>query len=214
MRRIVLCLVFALLVFSNTVVPVSAAATGSVAAHWKVVTLITSTVTPNYQSGFGPTGGSGSGSTPSAGPSATLGGGYVDFGNLIAGYAYLYKYAAQVAVTTNDSGGFKVYGEGSTNFNGSTSGSQPISTLLFWLFTGSANTPFSASTPFEATTFPTFNGGKNINYGASLPPSTALVWSNATAGTIAQGFDYQIRVPSTIPIDTFSAYVVYTVIGN
>ncbi|MFN2459672.1 MAG: hypothetical protein ABR591_03120, partial [Candidatus Velthaea sp.] len=76
------------------------------------------TVTPNYQAGFGPQGGSGSGSNPAVGASAHLGSGFVDFGNVVAGYAYIYKFAAQVSVTTNDNLGFNVYGEASTNLNG------------------------------------------------------------------------------------------------
>jgi hypothetical protein len=171
-------------------------------------------VTPNYQSGFGPTGGTGSGSTPAVGPAASLGGGYVDFGTVVAGYAYLYKYAAQVAVTTNDSSGFKVYGEGSTDFQGTLGSTQAMNSLLFWAYTGSGNTPFSAATPFQTTTFPTANGGQNITYGGSTPSSSSLVWSSTTGGTISKGFDYQIHVPSSIATDTFSAYVVYTVIGN
>jgi hypothetical protein len=214
MRRIVLSLLSALLVVVSTAGPAFAQSKGAVAATWKVVPLITSTVTPNYQSGFGPTGGSGSGSTPAVGPSAVLGSGFVDFGSVIAGFAYLYKFAAKVSVTTNDASGFKVYGEGSTDFNGASTGTQPISTLLFWLQNNAGNTPFSAATPFQATTFPTANAGKNITYGAGFPPNTSLVWSSATGGTISQGYDYEIRLPSTIPTDTFSAFVVYTVIGN
>ncbi|GAC1535972.1 MAG: hypothetical protein NVS2B17_06900 [Candidatus Velthaea sp.] len=214
MRRTVLVLL-ALLAIVASGMPASAQSTGAVKMNWKVSTLIASTMTPNYQTGFGPQGGGGSGSTPAAGPSAALGSGYVDFGNVIAGYNYIYKYAAQVAVTTNDTSGFKVYGEGSTNLNGATTGSYPISSILLWLISSSANSPFSPGTSFQATTFPATNGGMNINYGTSTPPATALIWSNSTAGTnVSQGYDYQLRLPSSIPIDSFSVYVVYTVIGN
>src|SRR5512146_1783783 len=85
---------------------------GSVKLSWKTLPLIQLTITPNYQTGFGPQGGTGSGSTPAPGPGAVLNGGVVDFGNqVVQGFSYLYKFAAQAKVTSNDASGFTVYAE-------------------------------------------------------------------------------------------------------
>lgn len=214
MRRTVLRLVSTIVAASALTSPASAAATGATDAQWHVLPYVTATVVPNYQSGFGPQGGTGSGTTPAVGSSAMLGGGFVDFGTITAGYSYIYKYAAQVNIKTNDSSGFQVYGEGSTDFQGASTGTQPINSLLYWAVSSSANSPYTAATPFEKTTFTPGGGGTTISYGGSTPPVTALIWSSPSSGAQSHSYDYQMRLPSTIPTDTFTAYVVYTVIGN
>jgi hypothetical protein len=214
MRRIVSVLVlFASLTFVATR-PVHASTGGATQENWSVVPILTATITPNFQSGYGPTGGQGTGITPAVGPLASLNGGYVDFGTVVAGYQYLYRYAALVSVTTNDTSGFKVYAEGSTDLNGSTTGTYAISNVLYWLPSSSSNSPFSAATSFQKTMGTPTNGGQNINYGGVAPPASAIVWNSPSGGSLARGYDYQIRLPGTIPIDKFNVYVVYTVIGN
>ncbi len=194
---------------------------GSVKLQWKIVPIVNLTVTPNYQSGFGPQGGAGSGSTPAPGGGASLGGGVVDFGNqVVQGYAYLYKYAVKTTVQTNDAAGFTLYAEGTTDVNDLTAGgTQPLNQLLFWLFSSPGNSPFSSATPFQPTASTVGCGGTCINY-VGTPPPTAAVWSysSSTIGqpgnSVSQGFDYQLRLYSSPPPDSFSVYIVYTAVGN
>ena len=51
----------------------SPAAFGSTQVNYKIMPTVHAQVVPNYLSGFGPTGGLGSGSTPAAGAGAVLG---------------------------------------------------------------------------------------------------------------------------------------------
>ena len=194
---------------------------GSAKVNYKVLPTVKMQVMPNYLSGFGPQGGLGSGSTPAAGPSAVLQGGTVDFGNVVVGYQYLYKYAAQVSVQSNDSAGFVVYGEGATDLNGSNPvpapANFPLAQTLFWLVSSASNSPFSPARTFNRTTAsPIAGGAGGIDYSGTggTPPPMALIWSSATSGNISQGYDYQLRLSGTIPASQFNVYIVYTVIGN
>ena len=194
---------------------------GSVKLVWKVAPIIKLTITPNYQSGFGPQGGAGSGATPAPGPGATLGGGIVDFGsNVVQGYAYLYKYAAQASVQSSDASGFTVYAEGASDIQDLTAGGTiPLNQTLYWLPSSSSNGPFSSATGFNATTSPVGCGGTCINYAAN-PPGSATVWTypNATNGlpgnSATQGWDYELRLYSSPNPDSFQVYIVYTAVGN
>ncbi|MDQ2680039.1 MAG: hypothetical protein M3Y21_03330, partial [Candidatus Eremiobacteraeota bacterium] len=145
---------------------------GSVKMQWKTLPTISLVVTPNYQAGFGPQGGAGSGSTPAPGPLASLGGGDVDFGsNVVQGYQYLYKYAAQATVKTNDLSGFAVYAEGTTDVNDTTmGGTVPLSQTLYWLKNSGANNPFTPANAFQPTTAPVGCGNTCINYPGNPPP--------------------------------------------
>jgi hypothetical protein len=199
----------------------SPAAFGSSQVNYKVMPTVHAQVVPNYLSGFGPTGGLGSGSTPAAGAGAVLGGGTVDFGNVIVGYQYLYKYAAQVSVQTNDSAGFVVYGEGATDLNGSNPvpapATYPLFQTLYWLVSGSANTPFSPATSFNRTTGnPIAGGAGGIDYSGvgGKPPLGSAVWTYPTSGNVSQGYDYELRLPGAIPTSQFNVFIVYTVVGN
>jgi hypothetical protein len=198
----------------------SAESDGSTKLNWKTLTVLSSHVVPNYATGYGPVAPTGA-PTPTPGTSSSAGGGSVDFGGVVSGYNYLYRNAAQVHVTSNDSSGFTVYAEGATDFvNGAST--MPIAGTLFWLLTNAANTPYSLATSFEATTFPLSGSGAmtGINYGGSAPPPTAAIWSYATStlgqpsNEAVQGYDYELRLPSTAPNVTMSLYVVYTVMAN
>jgi hypothetical protein len=199
----------------------SPSAYGSTQVNYKIMPTVRAQVTPNYLNGFGPTGGLGSGATPAAGAGAVLGGGTVDFGNVVVGYQYLYKYAAQVSVQTNDSAGFVVYGEGATDLNGSNSvpapATYPIFQTLYWLVSGAANTPFSPATSFNRTAGnPIAGGAGGIDYsGIGGKPSVgSSVWTYPTSGNVSQGYDYELRLSGAIPTSQFNVYIVYTVIGN
>jgi len=195
-------------------------ATGSARVNYKILPYVKAQVIPNYQSGFGPSGGLGSGSTPAVGAGATLGGGTVDFGNVVVGYQYLYKYAAQVNVQTNDTSGFIVYAEGATDLEGSNPTPSPSTYALFetlyWLKSVAGNTAFSPATSFSATTTGTplgVNGANGISYAGS-PPASTEVWNSATSGSLSQGYDYELRLSGAMPTSQFNVYIVYTVVGN
>jgi hypothetical protein len=212
MRRIAL-LLGVLIALGAPATRALAATNGSARLAYKVAPILTMTVTPNYQSGFGPIGGYGSGITPAAGSLATLGGGTVDFGsNVVAGYQYLYRYAAQVSVTTNDQNGFAVYGEGSSDWNGSTS--FPLANTLYWLVSNSTNSPYSPASAFNRTAATPTGGGTGINYGAGNPPAAALVWQTVSGGTQTEGFDYQLRIPGNVPLNQLNVYIVYTAVAS
>jgi hypothetical protein len=198
-----------------------AASYGSAQLNYKVLPSVHAQVVPNYATSFGPQGGFGSGSTPAAGSGAVLDGGTVDFGNVIVGYQYLYKYAAQVSVQTNDAAGFIVYAEGATNLNGSnpvpTPSTFPIFQTLYWLVSNAGNTPFTPATSFLLTAgTPIAGGSMGIDYSGvgGKPSAGSVVWSYPSSGNVSQGFDYQLRLPGTLPTSQFNVYVVYTVIGN
>jgi len=192
---------------------------GSAQVTWKIPPSVKATVTPNYASGFGPTGGLGSGQTPAAGPGAALGSGTVDFGKVVVGYAYLYKYAAQVNVITNDPSGFVVYAEGATDLNGTTN--WPLANTLLWLPSASSNNPFSPATTFNKTGGNPIgvNGSGGIDYSGmgGTPPASAIVWNYPTAtggGGQSQGWDYELQLSGAAPLNVLNVYIVYTVIGN
>ena len=211
----------ALLLTAATTALASAASLGSAQIKYKINPTVRAQVIPNYASGFGPIGGLGSGSTPAVGAGAVLGGGTVDFGNVVVGYQYLYKYAAQLSVQTNDAAGFIVYGEGATDLNGSnpvpTPATFPLAQTLFWLISSGTNSPFSPAHTFNRTSGAAIAGGAGgIDYSGvgGSPPPLAMIWSNATSGNVSQGYDYQLRLSGTIPASQFNVYIVYTVIGN
>lgn len=194
---------------------------GSAQIKYKINPTVRAQVIPNYASGFGPIGGLGSGSTPAVGAGAVLGGGTVDFGNVVVGYQYLYKYAAQVNVQTNDAAGFIVYAEGATDLNGSNPvpapATFPLAQTLFWLVSSGTNSAFSPAHTFNRTSGAPLAGGANgIDYSGTggAPPPMATIWSNATSGNVTQGYDYQLRLSGVIPASQFNVYIVYTVIGN
>jgi hypothetical protein len=198
-----------------------AAFTGSAQLNYKILPTVKAQIIPNYASGFGPTGGLGSGATPAPGPNAFANGGTVDFGNVVVGYQYLYKYAAQIKVQTNDSAGFVVYGEGATDFNGSNPvpapASYPIFQTLYWLQSSAANTAFSPANSFNRTSGSPITGGSGgIDYSGvgGLPSPMSVIWSSPTAGNLMQGYDYQLRLAGSVPASQFNLYIVYTVIGN
>ncbi len=195
---------------------------GSTRLAWNVTPVITLSLTPNYQSGFGPSGGAGSGSTPAPGSGASLGAGVIDFGNqVVQGYQYIYKYAVQAGVVTNDGRGFTLYAEG-TDINDTTNSTTvPINQILYWLVSNAGNNEYSAATPFTKTASATSAGcgGQCINYAGS-PPGTAVIWKYATStmgqpsNTVTQGYDYQLRLGTISNPDNFNVYITYTAVGN
>lgn len=197
------------------------AAGGSVQFKWYAQAIIKMTLTPNYASGYG-TVKAVFGTQPAAapGPGACAGGCAVDFGPVLAGTDYLYKYAAHINVASNDSNGFDLYGEGAADFfNQNDSTSVPISTTVYYLSStnGGANTDpntgFSASFPFQKTT------GTVIGNSYATAPTITYSTYPAPIATLgaANGdlyYDYQLKVPPTATNGAYYVWIVYTVVAQ
>ena len=189
---------------------------GATTVRWYANKIVRFNLTPNYAAGFGTIkGGFGTGSTtPAPGPAALLQGGSVDFGTVLTGNDYLYRYAAHVNIQTN-APGFSVYAEGSADFTGTganAGNTLPIAQTIYWLNStaggGDPNTAFSASTPFQKTTQPgaSYNN-PSITY--ATYPAPAFTGSGTSADYY---FDYQMKLPSTASIGAYYVYIVYTVV--
>jgi hypothetical protein len=197
---------------------------GSVNMTWKTVPLISMTIEPNYQTGYGPTGGTGSGSTPAPGGLASAGGGWIDFGNVVQGYDYLYKYALKASVMTNDFSGFSLYAEGAADSVGETdSAIMPLNTTLYWLTSSSGNNPFSTATAFQKTSgavtgCPVTGPPATCTIGYTTYPTPIWSYPNETIGqpgnVVSQGYDYELRLAGATHIEKFYVWIVYTAVGN
>lgn len=196
------------------------ATTAPVTVKWTLTPSIKLTLTPNYNIGFGTVLATfGTQPAPAPGSAATLGGGAVDFGNVIAGDSYLYKYAAHLHVTSNDASGFTVYGEGSANFSDGGSNTMTLNQTLFWLpsvASGDANTGFSAGYAFNMTSGvvspaqPESVIAPTIAYTTYPAPITSTSTPN---GDIYQ--DYEMKVPATAASGgtvNYYVWIVYTVV--
>lgn len=189
---------------------------GPVQVKWYATAVINMSLTPNYASGFGSVKAAfGAQPAPAPGPNATLGGGSVDFGNIISGNSYLYKYAAHLHVTSNDSSGVAVYGEGAADFfNTTDSTSQTLNQTLYYLpstATGDSNTGFSASLPFYRTSGSVSGGAYGSAASISYATFPSPIASTATANSDLY-YDYQLKVPVTATAGLYYVWVVYTVV--
>jgi hypothetical protein len=190
-----------------------------VTVKWTLTPSIKLTLTPNYNIGFGTVLATfGTQPSPSPGSAATLDGGSVDFGNIIAGDSYLYKYAAHLHITSNDANGFTVYGEGAANFSDGGSNSMTLNQTLFWVpsvASGDANTGFSAGYAFNATggavspAQPESVIAPTITYTTYPAPITSSTTPN---GDIYQ--DYEMKVPATAASVNYYVWIVYTVVAK
>jgi len=186
-------------------------------AKWYSQAIINMSLTPNYASGFGTVKATfGAQPAPAPGPNASLNGGSIDFGQVISGNDYLYKYAAHLNVTSNDPNGVSVYGEGAADFYNTTDGaSQALNQTLYYLTStasGDTNTGFSASLPFYRTSG-TVSGGSpttpaSIAY-ATYPAPIAT--TNTSSSDLY--YDYQLKVPGQATGGAYYVWVVYTVVA-
>src|SRR5579859_2326736 len=137
MKRFVLGLMGIAMASIAAISTAAAQNTGTEHVKWNAQAIISLTLTPNYFTGFGQVKAVfGAQPTPTHGPNAGpgVGQGDIDFGNVLSGTDYLYKYAAHLNITSNDSNGFKVYGEGAADFQlDAGGGAQPVSSTLFYL---------------------------------------------------------------------------------
>jgi hypothetical protein len=187
---------------------------------FRTLPMIKLSVTPNYNTGFGAvratTGAQGA---AVAGPAASLDGGAVDFGTVVSGSAYLYKYAAHLHVTSN-AANFALYAEATANFtqttdsgtppSSSTGVTLPINQTLFYLASGAtsdSNTGYSASRPFQAGTG-AFNSPTLGDNGETFAP----IYTGAINAAADLYYDYQLRTEPTVSGGYYFVYVVYTVV--
>jgi hypothetical protein len=223
MKRVYLGLMGAIIAVAASIAALSpAVAAGTpIVTKWHTQALVSLTLTPNYNTGFGAVAAV-FGTQPAAthGPGATgVGTGSVDFGTALAGKTYLYKYAAHLHVVTNDASGFLVYGEAAANFVNTTDGtSLPISQALFYLNSGAttdSNTGFSPALPFQATGALVTGGGDSISTPASITYSS---FPNPIAQSSTDDadffYDYQFKVPPTATAGNYFVWIVYTVVAR
>jgi len=215
----VLGTIFAAMALSAVFSPaVAATATGTVNVQWHILPVINFTLTPNYYSGYGAVLATfGTQASPTHGPGAPA---TVDFGKTLAGDTYLYKYAAEINVTTNDANGFYVYGEAATELTNATDDSvYPISNALYYLPSGAtsdSNTGFTPGLPFSQTAGAP---GAACNSDSTTPPCTItytaypmpIVTSPTSSNTYY--YDYQFKVPPTATTGDYYVWIVYTVVG-
>jgi hypothetical protein len=210
--------VFAAMALIVVLSPAGAATTanGAVNVEWHALPIINFTLTPNYNSGYGAVIATfGTQPAPTHGPGAP---GTVDFGTTLSGDTYLYKYAAHLHITTNDSAGFLVYGEAAAALTNNTDSSTYPGQVLYYLTSGASsdsNTGFTPGLPF-ATTSGLVSGGTDsvtnpatITY-MSYPGPVAL--SASPNGDFY--YDYQFRVPGTATGGNYYLWIVYTVVGE
>jgi hypothetical protein len=198
--------------------PVWSAPTGNVGTNWYAQAFAKIALTPNYSSGFGPILATfGTAPSPSPQSGACLQGCAVDFGTVIAGDDYLYKFATHINIQTNDVNGVNLYGEGAADFfNQNDSSTLPLNTTVYYLPSTSggadANTGFSPAFPFYKTAGTvsgnSFSTAPSITYTAFPAPIAATM----SAVTSDLYYDYQLKIPVTATTGAYYVWIVYTVV--
>lgn len=198
--------------------PAAASGSAAVTANWSSAPVVKFALIPNYASGYGTVKAVfGSQPSPTPGSGACLLGCAVDFGTVLSGTDYLYKFAAHLNIITNDANGVNVYGEGAADFYNQTDGtSVALNQAVYYLASTSggtdANTGFSASYPFYRT------GGSVTGNSYSTPPTIAYttypapIASTASSSTADLYYDYQLKVPATATTGAYYVWIVYTVV--
>ncbi len=193
-------------------------ASAPINVKWQATSIVRLTLTPNYNAGYGSIPAVfGAQPAPTHGADApAVGSGAIDFGTLLAGDTYIYRYAVHLNVFTNSSTGFNLYGEGAADFfNQTDSTSTPISQTVFYVHsaaTGDANTGFTPGLPFQKTTAAVAGGGSfatppTITYGSYPAPVASSGLSTADFY-----YDYQMHVPPTATSGAYFVWIVYTVV--
>lgn len=197
----------------------ASSATGTVKVQWYSQAVVKLALTPNYASGCGTVKAVfGTQPTPVAPPQGCMTGGAIDFGGILAGTNYLYKFASHLNLQTNDVNGVSIYGEGAADFVNTADGfTTPLNQALYYLTSSSGgadpNTGFSPSFPFYRTGGTVSGGGSfttapTIAY-ASYPPPIA---STNVSGNADYYYDYQLKVPAIATNGQYYVWVVYTVV--
>lgn len=195
--------------------PARAGSTGNVVVQWYTSAIVQMTLTPNYTSGYGTVKAvfGTTQPTPAPGSGSCLSGCSVDFGTVQAGSQYLYKYAAHVNVSSNDTAGFNLYAEGTADFTDGAGNSMPLGQTLFYVpsvAAGDTNTGFTAGYPFSVT---------SGTVSATTPPSIAYTTYPAPVYSSPSGNadvyqDYEMKVPATANASSYYVWIVYTVVAK
>lgn len=223
--------VLAVIVAIATLAPASASTNGSATVKWYATDVVDMSLTPNYATGYGTVKAVfGTQPTPAPGGAACYQSCAVDFGPVLGGTDYLYKYAAHINVQTNDPSGFTLYGEGAADFYNNTDGtSQFLNQSVYYLPSTSggtdSNTGFSASLPFYKTSSTSVTQGSlalgspgTISYtsctraNSSGCPSSYIASSASAIADLY--YDYQLKVPSAATGGTYYVWIVYTVVAK
>ncbi len=191
----------------------------TVTTNWYAATIVKMSVTPNYASGYGPVKAVfGTQPTPAPAAGACLNGCAIDFGDVLSGTNYLYKYAVHVNVQSNDPSGVNVYGEGAADFvNTADNTTQAINQTVYYLSStsgsGDSNTGFSSALPFSKTAGTvsgnSFATAPSITYGSFPSPISTLSTANGDLY-----YDYQLHVPPSASAGQYYVWIVYTVVGR
>lgn len=216
------CVVVLAAAFAFAPASASPVSSGTVKVAWYTNAIISMTLTPNYNAGFGTVKATfGSQPAPSPGPGSCLNSCAVDFGAVEAGIDYIYKYAAHVNVTSNDTAGFNLYGEGAANFSDGGANSMTLNQSLYWVpsvASGDGNTGFTSGYPFNVTggvvnpVQPESGVPPTITYGSYPSPIVASTNENSD---IYQ--DYELKVPiaaATTGTVNYYVWIVYTVVAS
>ncbi len=201
-----------------TLAPASATVvSGPTTITWLATPIVKLTLTPNYNAGYGSIKAVfGTQPAPTHGADApSVGNGAVDFGTVLAGNSYIYRYAMHLNVFTNSATGFNLYGEGAADFfNQDDSSSTPVSQTVFYVHStasGDSNTGFTPGLPFQKTAAPVTGGGfatpPTITYGGYPAPvaSTSLATGDFY-------YDYEMKVPPAATAGSYFVWIVYTVV--
>jgi hypothetical protein len=207
-------------IFAVTLPAAASSATGNVTVQWYAQAVVKMALTPNYATGCGTVKAVfGTQPAPVAPPQGCMAGGAIDFGGILAGTNYLYKFASHLNTQTNDANGVNVYGEGAADFVNTADGSStPLYQTLYYLNSTSggadSNTGFSASFPFNRTTASVAG-----NSFATAPTISYATYPAPIASTLAGGsadfyYDYQLKVPPLATNGQYYVWIVYTVVAK
>lgn len=196
----------------------ASSSTGSLSVKWYGQAVVKFALTPNYSSGYGTVKAVfGTQPAPVPGSGACLSGCAIDFGSVLAGTDYLYKYAAHLNIQTNDVNGVNVYGEGAADFYNQNDGtSAALNQALYYLTSTSGgtdtNTGFSAAFPFYRSSGAV--SGNSFGTTPTIAYSTYPAPLVSTASSAAADFfyDYQLKVPPTASNGAYYVWIVYTVV--
>lgn len=194
-----------------------ACAGGTVKVKWYVNAIVSMTLTPNYATPFGTVPASFTATpAPVPGPGSVGCQTYgcpVDFGAVEAGKDYLYRNAVQLAVSSNDPSGFRLYGEGTADFSDGGTNTMTLNQTLYWLPSSPSNTGYSAAYPFEVTSGTVTPGSPpTITYATFPAPIETVAVASADVDQ-----DYELKVPVTAATGStvdYSVWIVYTVVPS
>lgn len=200
--------------------------TAPITVKWSTQALVSIKLFVNYATGYGQIPATiGAQPAPTHGPDANCPNGTpsptcsVDFGDVVTGKNYVYRYAVHLNVVSTSATGVNVYGEGAADFTNTSGGTIPISSAVYWLNSTSgspadANTGFSAATPFLLTSGMVTGGGSpgtvpSIAYTTYPAPISS---SNVLDSDFY--YDYQLKVPFTATSGLYYVWIVYTVLAK